>query len=615
MKLCWNRAATPAELYDLLETLGEEYPIVEGSPANFVFEKSEDVSRLAVKKEANIFHITFGDAGFAARGIAYALADRQGEEKIFFTTHAVLLDCSRTGVVTVEYFKRYLRRIALLGFNLAMLYTKDAYQLPGEPYFGYMRGAYTREEIREIDAYAKKLHIEMIASIQALGHLEPVLRWSAYKSIRDTENVLLTTSDQSYALLEKMISFWSDALDSRRIHLGMDETHDLGRGKYMDQNGYKRGFDIFNEHLKKVCGICKKFQLKPIIWNDMYFKFASADGTYYNLTTEVPADVRAAIPRDVQTSYWDYYHRDKETYLTMLKKSQQLNGKMPLMATGIWTWGELWCDYGVTDLTTRPCIDACKELGVNEIVYAMWGDDGGYCEFDSAFAAMARVADYAFNDTFDDERTRALFAAVCGADYAVQIALGDIQMPVEDKPVPDKVSAPALLWDDPLMNIYWRDCWKFDWERVLKQYRALRELAERHRDDNRAGQVNHAWNVLNVLVRKIEIRMILMRNYAKRDFDNLEMLCEREIPEMLDALEGLNDSFRAQWFRSYKSYGLEVMQIRLAGLRERYLELARRIDELLDGERDRIEELEIPLETIYQPEYRYRMLATGGWFI
>ena len=40
-------------------------------------------------------------------------------------------------------------RIAMMGYNMAMIYTKDAYQLPDEPYFGYMRGAYSMEEIRE----------------------------------------------------------------------------------------------------------------------------------------------------------------------------------------------------------------------------------------------------------------------------------------------------------------------------------------------------------------------------------------------------------------------------------------------------------------------------------
>ena len=62
--------------------------------------------------------------------------------------------------MTVDHFKRWLRRLSLMGYNMAMLYTEDTYKLPDEPYFGYLRGAYTMEEIKKLDAYAAKLGIE-----------------------------------------------------------------------------------------------------------------------------------------------------------------------------------------------------------------------------------------------------------------------------------------------------------------------------------------------------------------------------------------------------------------------------------------------------------------------
>ena len=33
-----------------------------------------------------------------------------------------------------------------------MPYTEDIYEVDGEPYFGYMRGSYTKAEMKEIDA-------------------------------------------------------------------------------------------------------------------------------------------------------------------------------------------------------------------------------------------------------------------------------------------------------------------------------------------------------------------------------------------------------------------------------------------------------------------------------
>ena len=153
------------------------------------------------------------------------------------------------------------------------------------------------------------------------------------------------------------------------------------------------------------------------------------------------------------------------------------------------------------------------------------------------------------------------------------------------------------------------------WRNALETYRVLRDRAEAHREDRAAGIVNHAWNILNVLAKKVELRLVLLNAYGRRDFSTLGVVAEKYVPEVIDALEGLNDSFRDQWFRGYKSYGLEIMQIRLAGLRERYTELARRIGELLDGRIDRIDELELRPETAGLGETRYRMIATGGWFV
>ena len=59
---------------------------------------------------------------------------------------------------------------------MAMLYTEETYELPGEPHFGYLRGRYTADELREIDRVADRLGIEMIGCIQTLGHLGHLLR-------------------------------------------------------------------------------------------------------------------------------------------------------------------------------------------------------------------------------------------------------------------------------------------------------------------------------------------------------------------------------------------------------------------------------------------------------
>ncbi len=620
MKLIWEPRGTSLKLNLLLRTLGEEYPVDEkGDGVKICFKETSERGTLRVVRKDDTFIIEYGSLPAAARGIGYALAGLEADEKMVFKTFGILLDCSRNGVITVAHFKHWLRRLSLMGYNMAMLYTKDAYQLPGETYFGYMRGAYSVEEIREIDAYASKLGVEMVASIQALGHMEPILRWPAYGAVKDTDNVLLVDEDKSYVLLEKMLKFWSDALGTRRIHLGMDETHDLGRGRFMDKFGYERGFDIFNRHLGRVCNICDRFNLNPMIWSDMYFRLGNKNQSYYDPETVIPEDVKNAIDKRAELVYWDYYHRNEAFYADYIRRHREL-GKEPVMASGIWTWSRMWYDHEQTVSTAGPCIEACKKTGLGEIIFTMWGDDGGYCEFDSAFAGMAWAADYAFNGKSDDVRVEKFFQAVFGSSYKLQLAAGELEISVFNKDANPRydIIAAAVLWDDPLMGIIWHEYLSFDknvWNTSIEKLHQVAEKIKSHRADTKAGHINHAWNICDTLIKKLEFRTALLKAYHENDRASLLKLKDKAVPDVIEAIQRLNESFRIQWSRSYKSYGLEVMQIKLAGLCERYRETGRRITEYLDGRTASIHELELNPEAKGSIDSRYRMIATGGWFI
>jgi hypothetical protein len=98
----------------------------------------------------------------------------------------------------------------------------------------------------------------------------------------------------------------------------------LGRGKFLDQNGYVNGFELFNRHLYKVGKICERYNLKPMIWSDMYFRLGSKIGCYYDVNSTIPPEVVREIPKDVQLVYWDYYHNDKDFYVNFIEKHRKL---------------------------------------------------------------------------------------------------------------------------------------------------------------------------------------------------------------------------------------------------------------------------------------------------
>ena len=60
-----------------------------------------------------------------------------------FDNFGVMIDCSRNAVPSVERLKLFFSVIAKMGYNVAMLYTEDTFEVENEPYFGYKRGRYS----------------------------------------------------------------------------------------------------------------------------------------------------------------------------------------------------------------------------------------------------------------------------------------------------------------------------------------------------------------------------------------------------------------------------------------------------------------------------------------
>jgi len=606
----WGRAETPAELYPLLETLSENYPVREGRGGRrLTWVRTAEPGALNVTLTADGGVIEYGSPAGAARGLGLALAGRSGREKLEFKTLGIMLDVSRNAVMTVDHFKAWLRQLALMGYNLAMLYTEDTYQLPDEPYFGYMRGPYTMAELKEIDAYARRLGIELVACIQTLGHLEQMLQWNAYAKVKDTANVLLVDEPGTYRLVDKMLAFWSEALTSRRIHIGMDETHDLGRGRFMDQYGYQRGFDIFNRHLGQVTALCERHGLNPMIWSDMYFRMGNPNLDYYDRKSTIPDDVKAKIPAGVDLVYWDYYHRDEEFYLEWIKRHRELN-KEPLMASGIWTWSKFWCDYEQSQATVIPCLAACRKCKLSEVLFTLWGDDGAYCEFDSALAGLCWAAELAYGNDGDDEATAASYRAVCGGDYrAVQVA-GRL-----DSSAPDSLNTncAGLLWDDPLMAKFLREQEKkygADYlAKLIEYYQTvvddLKPVAGKKAD---GADLNFALRTAVLTANKLKLRRKLVHAYAVRDRKALEELAARDVAGVIGDLRRFAEAFRTQWLRRNKPFGLDVIQVRIGGQIARWEELGVRLEELLSGKVTSIPELEVRLDGMDGQDPNW-----GGW--
>ncbi|MBE6568416.1 MAG: beta-N-acetylhexosaminidase, partial [Ruminococcaceae bacterium] len=332
--------------------------------------------------------------------------------KMKFEKFGVMIDMSRNSVMTVEALKRFMDALAKMGYNCVFLYTEDTYEVDGEPYFGYMRGRYTKEEMKEIDAYGEKIGIEVIPCIQTLAHIATFMRWS--KVPGDTPDILLVGDERTYELIDHMFATLSECFKTRRLHIGMDEAQMLGKGLYHMRHGYEDPNIIIKKHLDRILEIAAKYGYDLMLWSDMFFRPWTNDG-YYTKKTEVPKEYIDALPKGVIPVYWDYYHTKFEEYDDMMYNHKQFT-KDFWFAGGAWTWTGYMPQNGFTLTTMLPALEAAKKNKTKNVFFTMWGDDGGECSRWGVLPSLFYLSEVAKGNT-DEEKIKTRFKQKFGVAY------------------------------------------------------------------------------------------------------------------------------------------------------------------------------------------------------
>ncbi|WP_062354022.1 beta-N-acetylhexosaminidase [Bacillus kwashiorkori] len=507
-----------------------------------------------------------------------------------FTMSGVMIDCSRNAVPTVAEVKKFLRKMAIMGLNTMLLYTEDTYEVKDYPYFGYMRGKYTEEELRNCDEYAASLGIEMIPCIQTLAHLREAIKWNYARDFRDTDDILLVGEEKTYEFIESCIVAASKPFKTKRIHIGMDEAFQLGLGQYLQKNGYEDHIQLMNKHLQAVTSITEKHGLQPMIWSDMYYPLFDESQGYKDEDGKIRQEVVDAIP-DVQLVYWNYYSKDQKHYEKVIQ-DHKLLGSHPIFAGGAWTWNGIVPNYGKAVVTTEAAIAACKKEGVKEIFVTMWGDNGAETPLSTAYPILQLFAEHTYHENVTLEQVAERFAYSCNgrfADFMTLKYLDETPGVMEDN-MNTSMTSKVLLYQDILIGLYDENARGL---RLGEHYESLVLKIEKAKRDNPEWEALFGFyeQLAMVLIEKAEIGLKLQAVYEKDDRETMrEML--KTIESIRVNVDILRKKHRDLWFATCKPFGWEVIDIRYGGVITRIDSVIYRINKWLNGEIERLEELE-----------------------
>ncbi|MCI9188336.1 MAG: beta-N-acetylhexosaminidase [Lachnospiraceae bacterium] len=514
----------------------------------------------------------------------------------------VMLDCSRNGVMKPEAIERYVSLMAKMGYDTLMLYTEETYEVDNEPWFGYMRGRYTKAEMKALDALCAGYGVELVPCIQTLAHLKCMFRWEGYADIRDCDDILLIDEERTYQLIERMFSTLRQCVSTTKIHIGMDEAYRVGMGKYLELHGYADRFQLIVRHLNRVCELAARYGFEPMIWSDMFCKLALNTTDYYQggRIDQEWVKEHVQLPENVAFIYWDYYTTDRERYARMIEVNKAF-GRKVIFAGGAWTWKGFGPDNEFSMRATKEALLACRDEGVEDWFLTSWGDDGDECSKFAVLPALLYAAQIAEGQE-DMDVVREKFREIVGAELDTFMLLDQLNIGEGNTGSFCKY----LLYNDVFMG--------FENKNIEKRNNDhYAQLAEKIHNASGKGEYGYLFDACEALCRVLSVKSELGRKtrrcYREGDKEALKRLAAEEYTRVISAVKEFHRLYQRLWMEEKKPHGFDVQDIRLGGLMQRLESCRNRIEEYLRGETVSIPELE---EEIMESGYKqpWRLIAT-----
>lgn len=520
------------------------------------------------------------------------------------TNFCVMLDVSRNGVIKVDKVKEYIDYLQKIGYKSLMLYTEDTYEVEGEKAFGYLRGAYTVTELKQIDDYAFSKGIELIPCIQTLAHLNCIFRYPEYEEIRDTNDILLIGEDRTYALIENMFKTITKAFRSKTVHIGLDEADLVGRGKYANLHGFRNITELMNEHLSKVAEIAQKYGLNTLMWSDMFVRFEN-NGKYY-AENPVSKAVVKAMPKNVTPVYWDYYHTTEEEYEKYFALHDNFDNVW--FAGGTWSWLGFAPNLKFALKSTRASMEVCRRRGVKDIIMTVWGDNGREC---SCFTALPILfyAKCIYEGKSDMAQIKQEFNALTGEDFDSFILL---DLPNECNKDDEEMSMMSkyMLYNDPFFGVY--DVRVVGNEREFYNNAAVLFETASKKSKSFGYIFEFEKDLCKALSYKYGLGAQTRKAYQSKDKKQIKNVL-KDYESAIKAIRKFYKSFQKVWEIENKPNGFEVQIIRMGGLIERLEFCKDKLKGYLCGKIDIIEELENELIDVYDLNGKNKGYVYNDW--
>jgi len=472
-------------------------------------------------------------------------------------------DVSRGPVPTVDYIKRQLRTFAAFKLNMHSFYMEQTFASDANPLIGPAGGSLTPDEIKELVAYARRYHIELVPEQQTFGHLHKALKFEKYNELAETPygDVLSPQQPGSYKLIAEWYRELNQLFPGKFFHIGADETFELGEGQSREAARARGVGAIYFEHLNKVREVLKPYDRRLMFWGDIALNHP---------------DLIGSIPKDMIAMNWDYAVRDD--YMPRIKPFKDA-GLEQFVCPGVNNWNQIFPNVDAGSKNIINFVRDGQTSGALGMMNTTWDDDGETL-FEMAWHGIVLGAAASWQDTavdlqeFDDDFDWAFFRTE-GDEFTTALrTLGHVQ---------------SILSAGPTDELFWRDPFTANFQRQARtlssQLREMRSAVENAdefllRNENKPRRNQSMIPAMRLAAQRFDHlgrRMQVMEKFSKDYWDAYLNLGDRRrvgrlrnywgniynnLREMTEELTILRESYRRQWLAENRPYWLDSVLAR-----------------------------------------------------
>ena len=482
-----------------------------------------------------------------------------------FVYRGTMVDFSEGPLPTEQEVGRQIDLLARWKGNQYFLYNEDNIELEGFPLLN-PQARFTQEQIRQIIAYGKERHVDVVPCLELYGHQHDLFRIEKYSKLADMPHggEFDPAQNATGTLLNKWIQNYLRLFPSRFVHIGFDETWQIAQAAKAKGGGTTPA-KLFLDQLNIVVRRFQEADKFVMAWGDIMVK-------YPGIVSQLPKGL-AAVP-------WWYEPDPDPQYKKWLEPLMAEH--LPIfVAPGVNGWEEIVPDYSKSFRNIDTFLAAGEKARALGVINTLWTDDQEALHR-MTWPGVAYGAAAAWQS--NAMKPEIFFSGYCDIAYPPATAgnvarglsnLSEAELTLQKV---DGITTMENLWRDPFEPEQVK-VWKQNKE-TLQRARTLAEEAEQNLMQA-LGSVADSVSLDSLILGSRMLDFAAMRELYAVEINDLwaqqqgapneeqqELLSSSfsqthgRVGDILDALSLLIPEYRKNWLAEYTPYRLDTALVR-----------------------------------------------------